>query len=194
MIVTAEQLAAAMAIPLSRAEKWAGAMSAAMAAYEIDNHKRIAAFLAQVGHESGRLVYTREIWGPTKQQLRYERNHAAPWPPTPQDQTNRLAFALGNSQTGDGSRYRGRGLIQITGRDNYRQAGQALGIDLEASPDTLELPEFAAMSAAWYWDSRRLNQLADVGKFDALTKAINGGLNGQADRVALHQSAQRVFA
>lgn len=194
MIVTAEQLAAALAIPLSRANKWAEALSDAMAAYRIDNPKRIAAFLAQVGHESGRLVYVRELWGPTKQQLRYERDPDGAWPPTPQDPTNRLAFALGNSERGDGMRYMGRGLIQITGRDNYRAAGRALGINLEASPGTLELPEFAAMSAAWYWESRHLNQLADAGKFEAVTRAINGGLNGHADRVALHQSAREVFA
>ena len=95
---------------------------------------------------------------------------------------------LGNNQPGDGQRYCGRGLIQITGRANYaaaRNRMRAIGIDcpdFEAEPEQLEEPWWAALSAADYWTSRGLNPLADAGDFEAITRRINGGLNGQADR------------
>ena len=124
-------------------------------------------FLAQVGHESGSLNYVREIWGPTSAQLRYDTNPG-----------------LGNTQVGDGFRYRGRGLIQITGRKNYQSCGSALGVDLVSSPELLEQPYYAAHSAAWFWASHGLNEVADTGDFEKTTRIINGGLNGQADRLA----------
>jgi putative chitinase len=101
---------------------------------------------------------------------------------------------LGNTQPGDGFRYRGRGLIQITGRANYTECGAALGFDLEGEPEKLGEPELAARSAAWFWDSRSLNDLADNGDFMAITKRINGGLNGYADRVARFETAMDVLA
>lgn len=180
-LLTPALLSRALGIPLARATLWAIPLSAAMAHYQIDTAGRQTAFLAQVGHESGRLVFVKELWGPTAAQELYE-------PPTPQ------AKALGNTQPGDGERYCGRGLIQITGRYNYGQCGAALELDLIADPSLLEQPSNAAMSAGWFWDVRNLNALADAGDFTTLTQRINGGTNGLADRVMLLTLAKGAFA
>lgn len=148
-----------------------------MLRYQIIGPKRMAAFIAQIGHESGQLQYVREIWGPTAAQLRYEGR-----------------ADLGNTVTGDGSRYRGRGLIQITGRANYAACGEALGIDLINHPELLEQPQYACLSAAWFWAMKGLNTLADAGEFNTVTRRINGGLNGLADRLSLWVKAREVLA
>ncbi|MDF3936645.1 glycoside hydrolase family 19 protein [Pseudomonas citronellolis] len=160
-----------------RAGVFVPALNRAMLRYQINTPARQAAFLAQIGHESGQLRYVREIWGPTPAQSRYEGRKD-----------------LGNTQPGDGKRFMGRGLIQITGRENYRKTGAALGVPLLDNPELLEQPEWAASSAAWWWSNHGLNELADAGKFEQITKTINGGLNGQADRLALWAKAQEVFA
>jgi len=152
-------------------------LNTAMAKYGIVTRLRMAAFIAQVGHESGQLRYVREIWGPTSQQLGYEGR-----------------ADLGNTVKGDGSKFRGRGLIQITGRANYAACGEALGLDLISKPELLELPQWAAASAAWFWKSNGLNTLADNGEFVKITRRINGGLIGQADRQALYDRALKVLA
>lgn len=95
---------------------------------------------------------------------------------------------------GDGQKYRGRGLIQITGHDNYERCGEALGLDLLSQPELLELPQHAATSAAWFWQQAGLNPLADRGEFNAITRKINGGLNGLADRLALWAKAREVLS
>ena len=153
------------------------ALNTAMNHNQIVGLKRVAAFIAQVGHESGQLKYVREIWGPTKAQTKYEGR-----------------ADLGNTVAGDGSKYRGRGLIQITGRTNYAACGEALGLDLINHPELLEKPQHACMSAAWFWASRGLNTLADAGQFDKITQRINGGQNGAADRQALYARALKVLA
>jgi putative chitinase len=99
----------------------------------------------------------------------------------------------GPEASGDGFRYRGRGLIQITGRDMYLRCGQALQLSLLDRPELLEQPEYAALSAAWYWWDRGLNELADAGLFDRITRVINGGNNGEADRRALWAVAKGVL-
>jgi len=152
-------------------------LNAAMDKYGIVTRLRIAAFIAQVGHESGQLRYVREIWGPTAQQAGYEGR-----------------TDLGNTVKGDGSKYRGRGLIQITGRANYAACGEALGLDLISNPELLEQPQCATLSAAWFWSSRGLNTLADLGDLLKITRRINGGLNGLADRQALYEKALKVLA
>ena len=106
-------------------------LNAAMVHYQIIGPKRVAAFIAQIGHESGQLKYVKEIWGPTAAQARYEGRKD-----------------LGNTVAGDGSKYRGRGLIQITGRANYMACGEGLGLDLIKQPELLEKPQHACMSAA----------------------------------------------
>ena len=100
----------------------------------------------------------------------------------------------GSVASGDGWRYRGRGLIQLTGRDNYRACGSAIGADLLAAPGLLEQPEWAAMSAAWFWFSNGLNELSDVGRFEEITRRINGGTHGQLQRLALWRAGQEVLA
>lgn len=174
--MTPEVLAKALVIPLSRAKLWAEPLTDAMDMYEINTPARQAAFLAQVGHESGRLVYVKELWGPTDAQKRYEGRKD-----------------LGNTQPGDGFKYRGRGLIQITGRANYSTAADALNEPLVEFPEILEQPDIAALSAAWFWSSRGLNAFADVRtvqSFETITRRINGGLNGYADRLLLWGSAK----
>ena len=95
---------------------------------------------------------------------------------------------------GDGSKYRGRGLIQITGRANYMACGEGLGLDLIKQPELLEKPQHACMSAAWFWSTKGLNTLADAGQFDRITRRINGGQNGAADRQVLYARALKVLA
>jgi putative chitinase len=148
----------------------------AMEEFEINTPRRQAMFLAQVGHESGGLHYLKEIWGPTDAQRRYEGR-----------------LDLGNTEVGDGSRYRGRGLIQITGRSNYAAASEGLGEDFLNSPELLEDPSYAVRSAAWFWEQRGLNEIADAGDFKKVTKRINGGYNGYDERVALYTKAQEVL-
>ena len=168
-----EELAACLGIPLQRATVWADPLSAAMALYAIDSPKRQAAFIAQVGHESGRLVYVRELWGPTPAQERYEGR-----------------ADLGNTEKGDGFRYRGRGLIQVTGRINYQRCGNALVLPLVDHPELLEQPGNAAQSAAWFWNTHGCNALADLMDFGSITLRITGGLNGADDRNNLWKMAR----
>jgi putative chitinase len=151
-------------------------LNTAMQRYQIVGRKRVAAFIAQLGHESGQLRYVREIWGPTPAQAKYEGR-----------------ANLGNTQPGDGSKYRGRGLIQITGRANYAACGEALGLDLIIQPELLELPQYAAMSAAWFWKQNGLNDLADRDQFNTITRRINGGLSGLQDRLEIWSRARAVL-
>ena len=152
-------------------------LNAAMVHYQIIGPKRVAAFIAQIGHESGQLKYVKEIWGPTAAQAKYEGRKD-----------------LGNTVAGDGSKYRGRGLIQITGRANYMACGEGLDLDLIKQPELLEKPQHACMSAAWFWATKGLSTLADAGQFDKITQRINGGQNGAADRQALYARALKVLA
>jgi putative chitinase len=170
--VTPELLSAATGCTPRNAQLWSAPLTAAMAEFEIDSRYRQAAFLAQVSHESGSFVYVREIWGPTAAQLRYEGR-----------------TDLGNTVPGDGYLFRGRGLIQVTGRDNYRAVGAALGLPLLARPELLEDPDNAARSAAWWWKAHGLNELADGQLFTAITQRINGGQNGAQDRIDRYHRA-----
>lgn len=155
---------------------WAPILTAAAAKWGIDSPKRLAGWVAQVAHESGRLVYVTELWGPTPAQRGYEGR-----------------VDLGNVYPGDGTRYRGRGLIQVTGRANYRKAAAALGIDCENRPELLALPEHAAMSAGWFWATHGLNELADARDIVGMTRRINGGTNGLEDRKSLYRGACAAF-
>lgn len=130
--------------------------------YEINTPKRVAAFLAQIAHESGSFRYVKELASGEAYEGRKD---------------------LGNVLPGDGQRFKGRGLIQITGRNNYRNVGTALGYDFIKDPSGLEKPGAAVMSAGWFWDRAKLNKLADEEDFVTITKRINGGYNGMVDRV-----------
>lgn len=155
---------------------------AAAAEFEIlDEPRRLAAFLAQLAHESGEFRWMVELWGPTAAQKRYE-------PP------GKKAVELGNVRRGDGYLYRGRGPIQLTGRGNYRRAGQALGLDLEGDPDLVATPTVGCRVAGWFWrDEKKLNPVADREDFRRITKRINGGLNGFAERVMYYQRARSIL-
>lgn len=145
-----------------------------------------AEFLGQTAHESlaGALMY--EVWGPTTQQKKYERSADAPWGPglKPGD-PNYVAYNLGNSQVGDGYKYRGRGFIQLTGRANYEACGKYLGLDLINNPDLAADPDVAVKTALWYWRVQRprIPAMAQAGDTLGVTKAINGGTNGLDDRI-----------
>ena len=180
MILTPQIIAAGTGAAPSRAAIFAPFMRVACEHYGISEPLDIAAFLAQTGHESGHLVFTKEIWGPTVAQRAYE-------PPSAK------ATELGNTQPGDGRRFCGRGLIQITGRANYALAAGELDLDLLNHPELLEQPEHAAMSAAWFWWSKNLTPLALAGNFVALTRRINGGTNGLVDRQALYSAAKKAM-
>ncbi|HBP6274343.1 TPA: glycoside hydrolase family 19 protein [Pseudomonas aeruginosa] len=185
------------------------ALNRAMLQFVILGVARQSAFLAQVGHESAQLTRLVENLNYSAQGL------ANTWPSRyrgADGQPNALAQRLarnpraiannayasrngnGDGASGDGWQYRGRGLLQITGRSNYRAAGAGLGQPLEAEPELLEQPEFAALSAAWWWSTHGLNELADRGEFAAITRRINGGLIGQAERMALWERAKRVLS
>lgn len=153
-----------------------------MPQYGINTPRRVAAFLAQVLHESGGFKFTRELWGPTKQQMRYERDKRQPW--VGDNPRNALAFALGNTEEGDGAKFKGHGLIQVTGRSNHKKCSIALFGDhrLLKTPELLTTPEYAVKSACWYWQSRGLNAKADTPGIQDETKAVNGGLTGITDR------------
>jgi putative chitinase len=176
-IMTPQELALCTGARIDRATEFRPFVEAAMEEFGIDTPARQAAFLAQVGHESGGFHWTTEIWGPTLAQSHYEGR-----------------ADLGNVQAGDGFRFRGRGLIQTTGRDNYQRTGDALGVDLIAEPERLAEPELAARSAAWFWQSHGLNELADGGDIVKITRRVNGGTNGLDDRTALYEAAQAVLA
>jgi len=175
-VMDASQLQACTGANVAKAAFWIDPITAAMGEFGIDTPRRQAAFLAQVGHESAGLYYTVELWGPTAAQLRYEGR-----------------TDLGNVYPGDGPLFRGRGLIQITGRTNYQAVSKALGVDFIANPIALEQSPAAARSAAWFWSSRDLNALADSGDFPGITRKINGGLNGCSDRFDLWQKAQKAL-
>jgi putative chitinase len=189
-MITPDLLRSALGCTAERAAVFAHPISEACALFEINTADRLAMFLANIGHESGALKYTAEIWGPTEAQRRYEGRRD-----------------LGNTEPGDGERYKGHGLIQTTGRANHRELQPALLLagyedvpDFEADPDALTKPRWAAASAGYYWASRGINRLADAGDFDGACDVINrgrkteaiGDSNGYADR--LQRLARARFA
>jgi len=180
MALTIQQLQQILPNAGPKAGVFVPVLNAAMGKFGIVTPARQAAFIAQIGHESGQLRYVREL-GNDKYLVKYD--------------TGKLAARLGNTPAadGDGLKYRGRGLIQITGLDNYRRCGEALGLDLVKHPELLELPQHAAASAAWFWQQKGLNTLADRGDFETITRRINGGLNGQAERLVLWGQARKVL-
>jgi len=171
-----EQLIKIMPDAKIRAGQFLDSLNATMKRFGIDSNLRQAAFLAQIAHESGQLKWVKEIWGPTPAQLKYEGN-----------------VELGNTSEGDGNKYRGRGFIQITGKANYKAVAEFFGIDCINHPELLETPLWACMTAGWYWQKRGLNALADQKQFDMITKRINGGMNGKAERDAFYTTALNVL-
>ena len=182
-------------------------LNRAMTRFDINSKVRMAAFLAQIGHESGGLTVFEENLNYTAQGL------AKTWPKRFAEggKPNELAQALarkpaaiasvvyanrmgnGDEASGDGWEYRGRGPIQVTGKDGYAAAGSALGISLLTTPELLLDPEYGCLAAARYWHATGCNELADTGQFTAITKKINGGINGLEDRKARWAKAKTVL-
>jgi len=199
-------------------DSFAIVLSRAAPLYGVTTPARLAAFLAQTGHESA--GYARWV-----ENLNYSaKGLVAIWPrrfrdPRPGESTTARVFAdglrnaaayarqpeaianaayadrMGNGPeaSGDGWRFRGRGLIQLTGRDNYQRCATALGRPIESMPAWLEAPEGAAVSALWWWSAHGCNEIADAGDVEALTKRINGGLHGLEERRALHVLATKLL-
>ena len=167
-MITGATLQSILPYAKARIPPFIAPINAAMREFHINSPIRQAAFIAQIAHESGELRYVKEIASGAAYEGRKD---------------------LGNTQPGDGMRYKGRGLIQITGRNNYAECGKALGVDLITNPELLETNGLACRSAAWFWASRGLNDLADKGDFERITKRINGGYNGLKERQAYYAKA-----
>lgn len=192
----------AMGVSDANAGKHLDALNAAMGAHGIDTSLRICHFLAQVVHESGHMQATVENLNYSAEGLlrvfpKYfkTRDQAAAFARKPEKIANRVyggRMGNGNEASGDGFRYRGRGLIQLTGKSNYRAFSQWIGEDLVANPDPVA-DRLAAHSAVFYWDTNGLNALADTDNLAAVTRRINGGLIGFADRRLLLGKAKRAL-
>lgn len=171
--LSAEQLMAVMPnLSPQAANDYIAPLRAALSWGKINTPARIAAFLAQIAHESGELRYWQELASGNEYEGRTD---------------------LGNTQSGDGVLFKGRGPIQLTGRANYQAAGDALGLDLVNSPDQVLDPSIGFKTSAWFWQGHGLNELADDGDFETITRRINGGLNGEAQRLAYYNTALEVM-
>jgi putative chitinase len=155
----------------------ATASPSAFARVGITTKLRLAHFMAQAAHETGGFRWLREIWGPTPAQRRYEGRRD-----------------LGNVYPGDGKRFMGRGIFQLTGRANYAAYGMRIGVDLVSDPDRAAEPDLSLRIACEYWRRKGLNILADADNARAITKLINGGFNGFDDRIVKLQAAKGLLA
>jgi putative chitinase len=154
-----------------RADTFALWLGQFMPDYAIVGELREAAFLATIAEESGELKYTREL-GDDAYFAKYEGR-----------------LDLGNTEPGDGPRFRGRGLIQITGRSNYQEAQDALGVDYIEDPTLMQSPTEASRTACWWWQKHGCNALADIPDFKAVTRRVNGGLTHYERRKAYYDAA-----
>jgi len=157
----------------SRFDRFIQPLEKTFARYQIGTRLRRAHFLAQLMHESGEFWFLEELADGSAYENRRD---------------------LGNTQPGDGRRYKGRGLIQLTGRANYVAYSKAAGVDFVANPETLKEPRHAVDVSGWFWDSRSLNALADADDAIAITKRINGGTNGLAERQMYLERAKKALA
>ena len=211
-MITPAQLQTIMGCIQPLAQQWSPHLNAVMERFDITTPNRVAAFLAQVGHESARLRYVREIWNPKKvpAQARYDTRADLG-----NTKDSAITIAARHLST-PGPWWKGHGPMQITGYNNHLFCGQALGLDLLNKPELLEIPEHGAASAGWFWQfgaglnlgkkalaalaqyglgrGVNLNDIADKGDFETLTLCINGGLNGWDDRLALFTRAQTTLA
>lgn len=184
--MTAEQL-----IALGIDPKWLEWLNYTFKKYEIVTNIRKAHFIGQAAHESNWFKHLEEnlnysanglmsIWGSRFPDMAIAQQYAR----NPQKIANKVyGGRFGNTEEGDGWKYHGRGIFQLTFKDNYKRCGDALGIDLTASPELLLTEKYACLSAGWYWNKKGLNELADVNDYEGITKRINGGMTGAMDRV-----------
>jgi putative chitinase len=175
-------------------EKWLKPLNDTFAKYDISTPIRQAAFIGQTAHESNNFKTLEENLNYSPEGL------MKTWPSRFSDLPTAMKYAhnpekiankvyggrMGNGveETGEGAKYHGRGLIQLTGKEMYANCGQSIGQDLISNPNLLTIPEYAALSAGWFWNKKGLNSLADSGDYETMTKRINGGLIGLDDRKA----------
>jgi len=180
--------------PADTADKWVPWLNMTMLKYDINTLQRQAMFLAQLAHESGNFKYVSENLNYSAEALRRVFKKYFPtddlalmYARQPEKIANRVyANRMGNGEesSGDGWKYRGRGLIQLTGKDNYAAFSLKANNNALLEPDLVAQPELAAESAGWFWDTNDLNKWSDTGDVRAATRKINGGFNGLADREA----------
>jgi putative chitinase len=182
--------------------KWLQPLEDTFEKYEINTPERQACFIGQCAHESGNFKVLQENLNYSAEGL------MKTWPsrfPTKEiaDQYARQPAKiagkvyngrLGNVNEEEAAKYLGRGLIQLTGKENYENCGSGIGVDLLDNPDLLTTPEYASLSAGWFWNKKSLNALADSGDIDTMTKRINGGLIGLEDRKAKIAKALSVLS
>jgi putative chitinase len=172
--------------------KWFEPLQETFEKYQINTPKRQACFIGQCMHESGGFKFLKENLNYSAKALmatgpsRFpDADIAEKYARQPEMIANKVySGRMGNTEDGDGAKYIGRGLIQLTGKDNYRAFGEAIGEDLVANPQLVEEPRYAALSAGWFFNKRNLNALADVMDIETMSKRINGGSIGMADRIA----------
>lgn len=187
-------------------DHWYNALSQLLPEYEINTPRRIAAFIAQCAHESGGFMVLKENLNYRAATLRKIfpkyfpndeiANRYASLPNKQEAIANKVyASRMGNGpeESGDGYRFCGRGLIQLTGRDNYTFFAGSLGISVEEASEYLQTFEGAAQSACWFWETNKLNQWADAGDIVTLTKRINGGTIGLEDRIKHYEHALHIL-
>lgn len=207
--MTKDQFMRAAGISSSLAEKWYPHIVEAMNTYGIDTPKRQAHFIGQIVTESGGFQSVQEslnysvaglaIFGSRLTAAQREQLGRKPGEkalsPERQAAIANIVYGgrFGNNLNGDGWKYRGRGLKQITFKANYEECGKALGLNLVDSPDLLLQDKYAALSAGWFWKANGCNQFADVGDVNGLTRRINGGLNGLQDRIDRTKRAEGVL-
>jgi putative chitinase len=194
--ITTEKLNA-----LGLEEKWLDGLNKCFDKYDINTPERQACFLAQVMHESNSFKSLSENLNYSAQGLmrtwssRFpDLDTAEKFEHNPEKIANKVyAGRMGNIEEGDGWKYHGRGLIQLTGRENYANFGHNVGVDVLSNPDLLTTPEYATLSAGWYWNKRNLNELADKMDIEGITKKINGGTLGLEDRKARTQKVLAIL-
>lgn len=184
-------------------QEWYDALSVHIPEYDMDTPERLSAFISQCSHESGEFTRLTENLNYRWESLRrvfpkyfptddiakkYEHNQKAI---ASRVYANRMGN--GNEASSDGWKYRGRGLIQITGKNNYSAFAEFIGMSLDDVPDYLESFDGAIVSACWYWKINNLNRFADSEDIKGLTKAINGGYNGLDDRIAKHDEITEIL-
>lgn len=203
MLVSKELLIGGGVCDEAMADKWADSLSATCERFEINTPLRIAGFLSQIAHESGGLKFVSE-------NLHYRASSLmAVWPSRFPNADVANAYAMqpekianraycdrmgnGDEASGDGWKYRGRGLIQLTGKDNYAAFSMKCDNEALTKPELVAEPDLAAESAGWFWSTRNLNNYADEGNVEGMTRRINGGTNGLDDRQAHYDKLMSYF-
>ena len=186
-----------------KCEEYIDALNKVLPENKIDTPLRVCHFLAQIIHESGHLRYNSENLNYSASALKSVFKKYFPtdelankYARQPEKIANRVyanRMGNGNEASGDGWKMRGRGLIQLTGYDNYKKCGEYFNIDLIKTPDLLLVPEYSIKSACWYWNTRKLNDLADKDDIIGITKKVNGGLNGIESRKEILGRAKNIL-